>query len=186
MGIAFFILRTFNLYVYALYCRTVRTTWNYIQKRPYKGNTLKESCRIYIHYYYNIDQDADDEKDFDRRLIALKQELESGESVPQHEKLYLQYFTVKTTPGCGTRVKVKEESVNEAKRYYGFFSLITNEKMDAVTALGLYFYGCNASSKCFFFRNGEYQSLILSNLLILIIIWILEKGWGFEYEGHKR
>lgn len=123
---------------YALYYRTVRTNWNYTQNRPYKGDKLKESRRIYIHFYYNIDQAADDEKDFDRRLIALKQELESGERIPQHEKLYQQYFTYKTTPKRGTHVTVIEENVNAAKRNYGFFALITNEKMDAITALELY------------------------------------------------
>jgi transposase len=121
-----------------LYCRTVRTTWNYSQERPYKGDTLQESRRLYIHYYYNIDKAAEDEKDFDRRLIALKQELESGKPVPEHEKLYQQYFTVKTTPRRGTRVQVNEKSVIKARRYYGFFALITNETMDAVTALELY------------------------------------------------
>lgn len=123
---------------YAIYYRTVRTNWNYTQNRPYKGDKLKESRRIYIHFYYNIDQAADDEKDFDRRLIALKQELESGERIPQHEKLYQQYFTYKTTPKRGTHVTVIEENVNAAKRNYGFFALITNEKMDAITALELY------------------------------------------------
>ncbi len=123
---------------YAIYYRTVRTNWNYTQNRPYKGDKLKESRRIYIHFYYNIDQAADEEKDFDRRLIALKQELESGERIPQHEKLYQQYFTYKTTPKRGTHVTVIEENVNAAKRNYGFFALITNEKMDAITALELY------------------------------------------------
>ena len=123
---------------YALYCQSVRATWNYTQKRPYKGDNLEESRRIYIHLYYNIDQAADDEKDFDRRLITFKQELESGERILQHEKLYQQYFTWKKTPKRGTRVTVREENVKEAKRYYGFFALITNETMDAVTALDLY------------------------------------------------
>ena len=123
---------------YAIYYRTVRTNWNYTQNRPYKGDKLKESRRIYIHFYYNIDQAADDEKDFDRRLITLKQELESGERIPQHEKLYQQYFTYKTTPKRGTHITVIEENVNAAKRNYGFFALITNEKMDAITALELY------------------------------------------------
>jgi transposase len=132
--------RSFEYYNdnYELYCRTIRSTWNYTQKRPYKADNLKESRRIYIHYYYNIDQAADDEKDFDRKLISLKQELESGERVLQHEKLYQQYFTWKTTPKRGTQVLVKEESVIEAKRYFGFFALITNETMNAVTALELY------------------------------------------------
>jgi len=121
-----------------LYCRTVRTTWNYSQERAHKGDTPQESRRLYIHYYYNIDKAAEDEKDFDRRLIALKQELESGKRVPEHEKLYQQYFTIKTTPKRGTRVQVNETIVNKAKRYYGFFALITNETMDAVAALELY------------------------------------------------
>ncbi|HWQ67014.1 MAG TPA: IS1634 family transposase [Methanospirillum sp.] len=123
---------------YALYSRTVRTTWNYTLKRPYKGDNLKDSRRIYIHYYYNIDQAAEDERNFDRRLIALKQEIETGERVSQHEKLYQQYFTWKTTPKRGTLVKVREESIKEAKRYYGFFALITSETMDAITALEFY------------------------------------------------
>ena len=132
--------RSFDYYNdnYALYCRTVRTSWNYTQKRPYKVDNLKESRRIYIHYYYNIDQAADDEKDFDRKLISLKQELESGKRLQQHEKLYQQYFTWKTTPKRGTQAIIREESVFEAKRYFGFFALITNETMDAVTALELY------------------------------------------------
>jgi hypothetical protein len=38
----------------------------------------------------------------------------------------------------------------------------------------------------FFFQNGQYQNLVISNILILVITWILEKGWGFSYEGHKQ
>ncbi len=133
-------IRSFENYSedYELYHKTVRTTWKYTQKRPYKGDTLKEQRRMYIHYYYNIDKAADDEKAFDRRLFALKRELETGERVLGHEKLYQEYFTMKTTPKRGTQVKVKEEAVQEAKRYYGFFALITNEPMDAATALELY------------------------------------------------
>lgn len=121
-----------------LYYRTVRTTWNYSQERPNIGDALQESRRLYIHYYYNIEKAAEDEKNFDRKLIALKQELESGRRVPEHEKLYQQYFIIKTTPRRGTHVKVREEIVNKAKRYFGFFALITNETMDAITALELY------------------------------------------------
>jgi len=132
--------RSFEHYLedYELYCQTVRTTWNYTRKRPYKGDAVEESRRIYIHYYYNIDQAAEDEKNFDRQLITLKQELESRKRVPEHEKLYEKYFIVRSTPKRGTKATVREESVNDAKRYYGFFALITNEKMDAVTALELY------------------------------------------------
>ena len=132
--------RSFEYYNdnYELYCQTIRSSWSYAQKRPIKADNLKESRRIYIHFYYNIDQAADDEKAFDRKIISLKRELESGERIPQHEKLYKQYFTWKTTPKRGTQVIVREENIIEAKRNFGFFALISNETMDAVTALELY------------------------------------------------
>lgn len=132
--------RTFERYdeKYELYCHTIQTEWPYTQYLPYKGETLAESRRIYLHYYYNIDRAAEDEKAFDRNLIALRRELESSERNPEHEKLYHKYFETSTTPKRGTKVTVKEEAVANAKRYYGFFALMTNEKMDAVTALELY------------------------------------------------
>ena len=71
-------------------------------------------------------------------MFALKQELESGKRIPEHEKLYQKYFIIKTTPRRGTQVTVREENVSKAKRYYGFFALITNETTNAVTALELY------------------------------------------------
>jgi transposase len=132
--------RTFDHYneKYELYCHTVQAEWPYTQYQPYKRETLTESRRIYIHYYYNIDQAAEDEKSFDRNLIALRRELESGKRVPEHENLYKKYFETNTTPKRGTKVTVNEEAVAKTKRYYGFFALMTNEKMDAVTALELY------------------------------------------------
>ena len=132
--------RSFEYYSedYELYHHTVRTTWKYTQERPYKGDTLQGSRRLYIHYYYNIDRAAEDEKAFDRQLIALKKELESEKRDPEHEKLYQKYFLISTTPRRGTKAKIQEEIVSKAKRYYGFFALITNETMDAVTALEIY------------------------------------------------
>ncbi|OMF18506.1 transposase [Paenibacillus sp. FSL H8-0548] len=123
---------------YELYCHTVQTEWNYTEHRPYKGDTITEPRRLYIHYYYNIDKAAEDEKAFDRKLIGLLKELESGRPIPEHESQYKKYFEVKTTPKRGARVTVKEEVVAKAKRYYGYFALVTNETMDAVTALELY------------------------------------------------
>lgn len=123
---------------YELYCHTVQTQWNYTELRPYKGETIIEPRRIYIHFYYNIDKAAEDEKSFDRKLIGLRKELESGRRIPEHESLYKKYFEVKSTPVRGARVTVNEEAVAKAKRYYGYFALMTNETMDAVTALELY------------------------------------------------
>lgn len=134
------IFRTFEYYneAYQLYSTTIQSAWNYTQERPYKGDTIEDKRRIYIHLYYNIDKAAEDQKNFDRKLMALKRELLEDKHVPDHENLYNKYFEMKSTPVRGTHVIVKEDAINKAKRYYGFFALVTNEKMDSITALELY------------------------------------------------
>ena len=123
---------------YELYARTVTVEWPYRYERPYKGDTLQETRRLYVHYYYDIERAAEEEKAFDKRLIALREELLLGKRAPAHEALYEKYFEIKETPKRGVRVQVKEEAVAKAKRYYGFFVLLSNEKMDAMTALQVY------------------------------------------------
>jgi len=132
--------RSFDSYSeeYELYYRTVQAKWHYSQKRPYKGDTVSDAKRIYLHYYYNIDKAAEDEKNYDKNLFALRRELESGNRKPEHENQYSKYFEIKTTPSRGIKATVKEDAVMKAKRYYGFFVLLTNEKMDAITALETY------------------------------------------------
>lgn len=132
--------RNFEHYneTYELYCHTVETKWQYTQYRQYKKDVQKEPRRIYIHYYFNIDKAAEEEKAFDRKLMALRQELESGKRIPEHENQYNKYFDVKTTPKRGTKATVREEIILQAKRYFGFFALLTNETMDASTALETY------------------------------------------------
>jgi len=123
---------------YELYSTTVAYEWPYAQVRPYKGDVLKEKRRVYLHFFYNIDKAAEDQKNFDRRLMELRSELISGERKSEHEKLYKKYFEVKSTPVRGVRATVREDAVREAKRYYGFFALLSNDKMGSITALELY------------------------------------------------
>ena len=120
------------------YGYTVTTDWGYSQNRPYKGDTIQDKRRIYIHYYYNIEKGAEDEQIFDDRLASLRKELLSGKIVEEHKSAYSKYFEVKDTPKRGRQVFNKEEEIKKARRYFGYFALITNEKMDAFTALHLY------------------------------------------------
>ena len=53
-------------------------------------------------------------------------------------KEYVKFFSVKRTPVRGVQVTAKDDAIKKAKRYYGFFALITNHKMDAWNALDLY------------------------------------------------
>ncbi len=120
------------------YGYTVSAQWEYTQERPYKGDVIKDKRRMYIHYYYSIENGADDEQAFDKRIASLCKELSEGKNVESHKKAYDQFFEVKTTPKRGRQVYYKEDAIKEARRYFGYFALITNEKMDAFTALHLY------------------------------------------------
>jgi len=121
-----------------VYGYTVPSEWDYEQKRPYKGDVLKEKRRIYIHLYYNIGKAAEDERKMDVFLATLQDELLSDNLQESHKKPYEKYFGVNKTPKRGIRVTPKDEAIKEAKRYYGFFALVSNEKMDALTALEIY------------------------------------------------
>lgn len=120
------------------YGYTVMTDWDYTQNRPYKGDVIKDKRRIYIHYYYSIEKGADDEQAFDKHIASLHNELLEGKYVESHQKAYEQFFEIKTTPKRGRQVYYKEDAIKEARRYLGYFVLISNEKMDAFTALHLY------------------------------------------------
>lgn len=117
---------------------TVPAEWDYLQERPYKGDVIKEKRRIYIHYYYSIEKGADDEQSFDKRITELCSELLEGKQIEEHKKAYSQFFEIKDTPVQGRKIYYKEDEIKAARRYFGYFALITNEKMDAFTALHLY------------------------------------------------
>ena len=123
---------------YQLYTYSLPITWDYVQDRPYRGDTIKADHRMYLHLYYSPDRALEDEKAFNSRLANLQAELESGQRHPDHEKQYTQYFEVKSTPVRGTKVIAKEESLAQAKRNYGYFSLLSNEIKDPVEALSIY------------------------------------------------
>ena len=121
-----------------LYAKTVLSEWEYKQERPYKKDVLTDKKRVYLHIYFNIDKFAEDETNFDRKLMAMRKEILSGKRVAKHERFYKQYFQIKETPIRGLQVTVIEDAVKATKRYYGYFTLISNEKMDAMAALELY------------------------------------------------
>lgn len=106
--------------------------------RPYIGDTIEEKRRIYIHYFYSIERGADEEQAFDKRIATLCNELLENKEVEEHRKAYAKFFEVKDTPARGRQVYYKEDEIKAARKYIGYFALITNEKMDAFTALHLY------------------------------------------------
>ena len=118
---------TFEYYSeqYELYSTTVPLTWD-------SGQVFS------LHLFYNIDRAAEDKKAFDRRLAARYRELVLGKPHFEHAKCYEKYFRVEQLVEGGVRVVVNEVAVGLAKRYFGFFALLSSEVMDSVVALELY------------------------------------------------
>jgi hypothetical protein len=118
---------------YELYGVTVPLEWHLGKKRS--GG---EGCQIYLHLYYDIERAAEEAKSFDRQLSEMYRELLCGKHNPWHVKGYERFFVV-CVSGEGKRVVVVNEgAVAGAKRYFGFFALLSCDGMDAVGALELY------------------------------------------------
>lgn len=123
---------------YDLYTYTQTIEWDYRQERPYKGDTLKENRRMYLHLYYNAEKAVEDERKFNLRMIDLQQELMSGKRKAEHEKDYGKFFEVKQTPVRGVRVMPRQAAMDEAKSRFGFFVLLSNEVRTSRMALEIY------------------------------------------------
>ena len=123
---------------YQLYYHTTMTEWNYSQKRPYKGDIIKDKRRMYLHIYHSGEKALEHENRFNSLLDMLETELISGNSNPEHEKQYAKYFETTTTPIRGTKVTPKQEAIAKAEKDYGFFVLISNEIKDPIIALETY------------------------------------------------
>ncbi len=81
---------------YELYCQTVPMKWEYKRKRPYKKDVRTEHRRVYLHFYYNIEKAAEDEKKLDRKLLQWRKELENNQRQPAHETKYNTNTTLKS------------------------------------------------------------------------------------------
>ncbi len=123
---------------YQLHTHTSVISWNYTQERPYKGDTINETRRMYLHIYYNGEKALEHESRFNSMLDRLEEELITGKRKPENEKQYTKYFEITTTPVRGTKVIPKQEAIDEAEKDYGFFVLISNDINDPITALEIY------------------------------------------------
>ena len=121
-----------------LYAFSKTITWDYEQKRPYKGDVLKDERRMYLHLYYNPEKRLEDEKALNRKLSKLRHELESGQRKADHESEYERYFIIKETPKRGLQITVNQEAIDKARERYGFFALVSNEVKDPILALNIY------------------------------------------------
>lgn len=116
-----------------------------VRQRSRNGKVAGEketiSRRLYLHVYYSPDNKAKKELTFEKDLLELKAQIEEGEAefTKTAQKKIDKYLTC-SRKGRGGHLKVgfNDEAITEAKRYFGYFTLVSNQTMDTFTALENY------------------------------------------------
>ena len=105
-----------------------------------KGDEETFTKRVYIHLYYNPFRKAENDATFENDLMELKKLVEVGEEVTLTEtalKKVDRYLMIKRRAGV-SKVTFNEEACAEAKKYHGYFALVSNCEKDPFEALLLY------------------------------------------------
>jgi transposase len=97
--------------------------------------------RVYLHIYYNATRKVDEDQSFDRNLLSLKKRLEEGTSIDElndsAQKRVRKYFVIRTW-GKKTIISFNEKACAEAKKYHGYFTLVSSGEKETFVALSKY------------------------------------------------
>ena len=113
------------------------------RSRNDKSAGLKETFqrRLYVHIYYSFGNEAKKELAFRRDLLELKAQIEEGitDFMPAAQRKIEKYLTC-SRQGRGGLVKVgfNDPAIAEAKKYFGYFALVSNQTINTFTALENY------------------------------------------------
>ena len=121
-----------------LFIKSHMMDWPYEDVKARSGEVVNEVRRIYAHIYFNDQLATDDKVRFNKMLDTLEDEIRSARRNKDNEKNYAKYFDVTETPVRGIRVVPKQPAIDEARKNFGFFVLLSNIVKDPVEALKIY------------------------------------------------
>ena len=104
------------------------------------GEEERFTKRLYVHVFRSPDVRCKRESAFQRRLFKVKEQLESGVELKEGAMRWASRYVSVSTQGRGgiPKVTFKNEAVREARKYFGYFALATNQAMDRFEALRNY------------------------------------------------
>jgi len=113
-----------------------------MRQRSRIGKTSGEketfSRRLYVHVFHSPDNGAKKELAFRKDLIELKAQMEDGVTeFTKSAQRKIDKFLVCSKTGRGGQMKIRfnDNAIAVAKKYFGFFALVSNQAMDTFTAL---------------------------------------------------
>ncbi len=120
-------------------------TFSRVRKRSRNGKHAGEKetfvRRLYVHVYYSPDKEARQELAFRKHLLDLKTQIEGGaiEFTKSAQRKIAKYL-ICSKKGRGGKLKIgfNDKAIAEAKKYFGYFALISNQNMNTFIALENY------------------------------------------------
>ena len=111
------------------------------KSRAAQGDEEVFSRRVYLHIFFNASRKVDEDQSFERDLLSLKEKLENGMSIDDlndaAQKKVKKYFIIRTW-GKKTIISINEKACAQAKKYHGYFVLVSNGEKDTFKALSKY------------------------------------------------
>ena len=106
-----------------------------------KGDEEIFSRRVYLNLYFNAFRKVEEELQFDEDLIELREIIENGAKIDDLPKAVQdkanKYLYIKRW-GSQTHVSYNETACREAKKYFGYFALVSNCEKDPFECLRKY------------------------------------------------
>lgn len=99
------------------------------------------SRRMYVHIFHSPDNDAKKELAFRKDLLELKAQQEYGMiEFTKAAQRKIDKYLICSKNGRGGQLKIgfNDKAIAEAKKYFGYFALVSNQAMDTFTALENY------------------------------------------------
>ena len=125
---------------------TTRThEFSRVRRRSRNGKAVGEketfSRSLYVHVFYSPDNDAQKELAFRKDLLELKAQLAGGlTEFTKSAQRKIEKYLVCSTKGRGGQLRIgfNDEAIAEAKKYFGYFALVSSKAMDTFIALENY------------------------------------------------
>jgi transposase len=128
---------------------TITLTRDFIKVRKYDGdkNGLRKGDaetfgrRVYLHLFYNQTRKSKEDICFENELMELRRRIQKGDNVEDLPKTYqnmvAKFMRIKYL-GTGVHVSFKESACKDAKKYHGYFALVSNCEKDTFECLNKY------------------------------------------------
>lgn len=130
-----------------IYCASARIShvFNYERKRTrsdkQKGEVTIEEHRLYLHFMLDTDRAHIDTTVLMKNIYHVRQQLlngvEENHLSKSEQRIAERYLLIKTVRGK-MNITLNDKAITEETRTYGYFVLVSNEKMDAFDALNEY------------------------------------------------